>query len=156
TASTSATGPLRRHVIREAYVRCRAAAARAAARRPSVAAFGAVRAPLERQATVYALDRRGHGDSEDVPGWAPGCEYEDIAAVAAAVVPAPVALVGHSFGALCALEAAAERVDELVRAPQPEAALDAVLAGVEHHGPRRWSAGSERRYSRFPRSSARR
>ena len=28
-------------------------------------AFGAVRPPLERRATVYALDRRGHGDSED-------------------------------------------------------------------------------------------
>jgi pimeloyl-ACP methyl ester carboxylesterase len=124
-------------------------------------AFGAVRPLLEPQVTVYALDRRGHGDSEDAPEYAPGCEYEDIAAVVAAV-PGPVALVGHSFGALCALEAAragaeisglvlyegvprdgrtispdglAERVDELVRARQPEAALDAVLAGVEHHGP---------------------
>jgi len=124
-------------------------------------AFGAVRPLLERRATVYALDRRGHGNSEDTPRYAPGCEYADVAAVAAAV-SGPVDLIGHSFGALCALEAVragalvrrlvlyegiprdgrtispdglAERVDALIRAGQPEVALDAVLAEVEHHGP---------------------
>jgi pimeloyl-ACP methyl ester carboxylesterase len=124
-------------------------------------AFGAVRPLLERRATVYALDRRGHGDSEDAPRYVPGCEHEDVAAVVVAV-PGPVDLIGHSFGALCALEAVragaevgrlvlyegvprdgrtispdglAERAHALIRARQPEAALDAVLAEVEHHGP---------------------
>jgi pimeloyl-ACP methyl ester carboxylesterase len=124
-------------------------------------AFGAVRPLLERRLTVYALDRRGHGDSEDAPAYAPPWEYEDVAAVLAAV-PGEVDLIGHSFGALCALEAAragaeirrlvlyegvprdgrtispdglAERADVLVREGRPEAALDLVLAEVEHHGP---------------------
>ena len=124
-------------------------------------AFGAVRPLLERRATVYALDRRGHGESEDAPEYAPRREHEDVAAVLAAV-PGPVDLVGHSFGALCALEAAragaeirrlvlyegvprdgrtispdglAQRADGLVREGRPEAALDLVLAEVEHHGP---------------------
>ena len=124
-------------------------------------AFGAVRPLLELRATVYALDRRGHGESEDGSSYAAHREYEDVAAVVAAV-PGPVDLVGHSFGSLCALEAVragaevrrlvlyegvprdgrtispdglGERVDALVSAQQPEAALDAILAEVEHHGP---------------------
>jgi pimeloyl-ACP methyl ester carboxylesterase len=124
-------------------------------------AFGAVRPLLERPARVYALDRRGHGDSEDAATYTSRCESADVAAVLAAV-PGPVDVIGHSFGALCALEAAqagaevrrlvlyegvprdgrtispdglAERVDGLLRAGRPEAALDAVLAEVEHHGP---------------------
>jgi len=124
-------------------------------------AFGSVLPLLERRVTVYALDRRGHGESADARAYAPFREYEDVAAVVAAA-PGPVDLVGHSFGALCALEAAragaevrrlvlyegvprdgrtispdglAERVDVLVRAGRPAAALDAVLAEVAHHGP---------------------
>jgi pimeloyl-ACP methyl ester carboxylesterase len=126
-------------------------------------AFGAVRPLLERRVTVYALDRRGHGDSGDAPVYAPGCEHEDVAAVLAAV-PGPVDLVGHSFGALCALEAAragaeirrlvlyegvprdgrtispdglAARAEVLLRQGRAEAALDLILAEVEHHGPAR-------------------
>jgi pimeloyl-ACP methyl ester carboxylesterase len=126
-------------------------------------AFGAVRPLLERRVTVYALDRRGHGDSGNALEYAPRCEHEDVAAVLAAV-PGPADLIGHSFGALCALEAAragaeirrlvlyegvprdgrtispdglAERADVLVREGRPEAALDLVLAEVEDHGPAR-------------------
>ena len=124
-------------------------------------AFGAVRPLLERRAAVYALDRRGHGESEDAADYAARREYEDVAAVVAAVPP-PVDLIGHSFGSLCALEAVragvevrrlvlyegvprdgrtispdglGERVDALVSAQQPEEALDVILAEVEHHGP---------------------
>ena len=67
-------------------------------------AFGAVRPLLERRVTVYALDRRGHGDSADGTDYRPGCEQDDIAAVLEAV-SRPVDLIGQSFGALCALEA---------------------------------------------------
>jgi pimeloyl-ACP methyl ester carboxylesterase len=124
-------------------------------------AFDAVRPLLERRVTVYALDRRGHGDSEDAAGYALRREHDDVAAVLAAV-SGPVDLVGHSFGALCALEAAragaevrrlvlyegvprdgrtispdglAERANVLLREGRPEAALDLVLAEVQHHGP---------------------
>jgi pimeloyl-ACP methyl ester carboxylesterase len=124
-------------------------------------AFGAVRPLLERRVTVYALDRRGHGDSGDALEYGPRREQDDVAAVVAAV-PGPVDLIGHSFGALCALEAAragaeirrlvlyegvprdgrtispdglADRAAALVREGRPEAALDLVLAEVEHHGP---------------------
>lgn len=124
-------------------------------------AFGAVRPLLERRMTVYALDRRGHGDSGDGPEYAPRCEYEDVAAVVAAV-PGPADLIGHSFGGLCALEAVragaevrrlvlyegvprdgrtispdglAERAAVLIGEGRPEAALDLVLAEVQHHGP---------------------
>ena len=51
--------------------------------------FGTVRPLLERRVTLYALDRRGHGDSEDAPRYAPRCEHEDLAAVVAAG-PVPV------------------------------------------------------------------
>jgi pimeloyl-ACP methyl ester carboxylesterase len=124
-------------------------------------AFGAVRPLLERRVTVYALDRRGHGDSGDALEYAPRREQDDVATVVAAV-PEPVDLIGHSFGALCALEAAragaeirrlvlyegvprdgrtispdglADRAAALVREGRPEAVLDLVLAEVEGHGP---------------------
>jgi pimeloyl-ACP methyl ester carboxylesterase len=124
-------------------------------------AFGAVRPLLERRMTVYALDRRGHGDSGDGPEYAPRREHEDVAAVLAAV-PGPADLIGHSFGGLCALEAVragaevrrlvlyegvprdgrsispdglAERAAVLIREGRPEAALDLVMAEVQHHGP---------------------
>jgi pimeloyl-ACP methyl ester carboxylesterase len=55
--------------------------------------------------TVYAMDRRGHGGSGDGAAYALEREFEDVAAVVDRV-GAPVQLLAHSFGALCALEAA--------------------------------------------------
>ncbi|WP_374687753.1 alpha/beta fold hydrolase [Promineifilum sp.] len=55
--------------------------------------------------TVYAVDRRGRGESGDGPTYALQREAEDLAAVARAA-DEPANLLGHSFGALCALEAA--------------------------------------------------
>ncbi len=71
---------------------------------PAVAALGA-------RFTVCALDRRGHGASGDGADYSLEREAEDVAAVvdAAAAVDAGAAgasLLGHSFGALVALEAA--------------------------------------------------
>jgi pimeloyl-ACP methyl ester carboxylesterase len=62
---------------------------------------------LEPHATVYAVDRRGRGASGDAVGYSIAEEYADIAAVvdAAADATGPVDLVGHSYGAICALEA---------------------------------------------------
>jgi pimeloyl-ACP methyl ester carboxylesterase len=61
-------------------------------------------------ATVYALDRRGRGASGDAVSYALEDEAADVAAVVEAVADSgggPVAVLGHSYGALCCLEATA-------------------------------------------------
>jgi pimeloyl-ACP methyl ester carboxylesterase len=60
---------------------------------------------LEAHFEVYAVDRRGRGASGDGAPYAIEREFEDIVAVVEAI-GAPVAVLGHSFGGLCALEAA--------------------------------------------------
>ena len=55
--------------------------------------------------SVLAVDRRGRGQSEDNAAYAIEREFEDVAAVIDAVGE-PVNVLGHSFGALVALEAA--------------------------------------------------
>lgn len=60
---------------------------------------------LERHFTVYAIDRRGRGGSGDAPTYAVEREFEDVAAIVDSL-GGSVRLVGHSYGALCALEAA--------------------------------------------------
>jgi len=55
--------------------------------------------------TLYAIDRRGRGRSGDNQPYAIEREYEDVAAVVDSIA-GPVDLLGHSFGAACALEAA--------------------------------------------------
>jgi pimeloyl-ACP methyl ester carboxylesterase len=60
---------------------------------------------FQRHFTVYAVDRRGRGGSGDNAVYALDREFEDIAAVIDSI-GAPVNLLGHSYGALCALEAA--------------------------------------------------
>jgi pimeloyl-ACP methyl ester carboxylesterase len=65
--------------------------------------------------TVHAMDRRGRGSSGDAPAYALAREAEDVIAVLDAIGPS-VDVLGHSFGGLCALEAALEtpRVRRLV------------------------------------------
>jgi pimeloyl-ACP methyl ester carboxylesterase len=56
------------------------------------------------------MDRRGFGASGDAAGYDPEREFEDVAAVVEAVAGhagEPVALFGHSYGAGCAMGAAA-------------------------------------------------
>lgn len=60
---------------------------------------------LEEHHTVYAVDRRGRGVSDDATSYAIEREFEDVVAVVDAI-GGPVVLLGHSFGGLCALEAA--------------------------------------------------
>ncbi len=59
---------------------------------------------LERHFTVYAMDRRGRGGSGDTASYAIEREFEDVAAVVEAIGE-PVSLLGHSYGAICSLEA---------------------------------------------------
>lgn len=64
-----------------------------------------VRQAFEQRFTVYAVDRRGRGGSGDSDGYAVEDEFEDVAAVVDSIGE-PVNMLGHSYGALCALEAA--------------------------------------------------
>lgn len=56
--------------------------------------------------TIYAMDRRGRSASGDASDYALEREVEDVAAAVDAL-PGPVHLYGHSFGGICAIEAAA-------------------------------------------------
>ena len=62
---------------------------------------------LRQRFTVVTYDRRGRGDSGDTQPFAAEREYEDLAAVAAAVGPQPPFAFGHSSGAAITLRAAA-------------------------------------------------
>lgn len=59
---------------------------------------------LEALFTVYAVDRRGRGGSGDAPSYTIEREFDDIAAVVDSIGE-PVMLLGHSYGAVCSLEA---------------------------------------------------
>jgi len=59
---------------------------------------------LEPHFTVYAIDRRGRGGSGDAAEYDIAREFEDVAAVIEAIGE-PVFLLGHSYGAICSLEA---------------------------------------------------
>jgi pimeloyl-ACP methyl ester carboxylesterase len=67
--------------------------------------WAAISPRFEPHLTVYAMDRRGRGDSGDSPGYSLMREAEDVAALVEAIGD-PVFLFGHSYGALCCLEAA--------------------------------------------------
>lgn len=60
---------------------------------------------LSERFTVYAVDRRGRGGSGDAADYSIEREFEDIAAVVNSI-SGPVNLLGHSYGAICSLEAA--------------------------------------------------
>jgi pimeloyl-ACP methyl ester carboxylesterase len=60
---------------------------------------------LEQHFTVYAVDRRGRGESGDTEQYAIEREFEDIVALINSI-DEPVFLLGHSYGAICSLEAA--------------------------------------------------
>jgi len=59
---------------------------------------------FEQRLTVYLMDRRGRGKSGDAPDYDILREAEDVAAVVEAVGE-PVYVLGHSYGAVCSLEA---------------------------------------------------
>lgn len=70
-----------------------------------------LRAPLADQFTVYAMDRRGHGESGGDDPYAIARVFEDVVAVVEAI-DEPVTLFGHSTGGLYAL-GAARRTDNV-------------------------------------------
>jgi pimeloyl-ACP methyl ester carboxylesterase len=60
---------------------------------------------LERHFTVYAVDRRGRGESGDAFPYAIEREFDDVASLVDSI-PGQARLFGHSYGALCSVEAA--------------------------------------------------
>jgi pimeloyl-ACP methyl ester carboxylesterase len=85
---------------------------------------------FESKFTVYALDRRGRGGSGDAEQYAIEREFEDIVALVNSLAE-PVFLLGHSYGALCSLEAAlrATQLRKLVLYEPP------IPAGSEIYAP---------------------
>src|SRR6266849_6440969 len=83
---------------------------------------------------VCAMDRRGHGASGDSPNYSLQREAEDVAAVVNSR-PGTVFLLGHSYGGVCALEAAflTDKISKLVLYEPPLQDLDhsAVVGRME-------------------------
>ena len=82
--------------------------------------------------TLLLMDRRGRGASGDGPVYSIEREFEDVVAVVEAQ-GGPVNLLGHSFGAVCSLEASrlTEAVDQLVlyEPPLPMGDLGPLFGG---------------------------
>lgn len=60
---------------------------------------------LSARFTTYAVDRRGRGASSDTEPYSIESEFDDVAAVVDSI-GGDVDVVGHSYGAVCSLEAA--------------------------------------------------
>lgn len=74
-----------------------------------------IKAHLGQQFTVHAMDRRGRGESTDAEEYDLQREAEDVAGVVDRI-GGRVAVLGHSYGAVCALEGAllTSGIDRLV------------------------------------------
>jgi pimeloyl-ACP methyl ester carboxylesterase len=90
--------------------------------------FDLVRPLLEPRFTVWAVDRRGRGDSGDGDGYSVERECEDVAAVVREAGEGAL-LFGHSYGALVSAGAAG-RLDGLERLVLYEPPMGGVLADV--------------------------
>jgi pimeloyl-ACP methyl ester carboxylesterase len=79
------------------------------------ARWGRSVAGLAERFTLLMMDRRGRGASGDAPLYSIEREFEDVAAVVEAA-GRPAHLLGHSYGAVCAMEASAltSAIDKLV------------------------------------------
>ena len=98
-----------------------------------------LRPALEKRFTVYAIGRRGRGESGDATDYALSREAEDVVTLIDSIDD-PVVLLGHSYGAMCSLEAAlrTDSLDSLVlyepplpvsdRDPDSADALDEISA----------------------------
>jgi pimeloyl-ACP methyl ester carboxylesterase len=92
--------------------------------------WSAVAPLLEPHFTLYAMDRRGRGESGDTADYGLEREVADIIAVIEAIGQ-PVNVLGHSYGALCCLEAALQ-TDAIARLILYEPGL---ATGIELYPP---------------------
>jgi len=60
---------------------------------------------LEEEFSIFALDRRGRGESGDADQYSLEREFDDVVAVVDAIAR-PTDVLGHSLGGICAVEAA--------------------------------------------------
>jgi len=102
-------------------------------------AWAAVLPAFAERFSVYAMDRRGRGESGIPREHALERQFEDVVAITEAAGE-PVDLIGHSYGAHCALGAAAQvpdRVKHLVlyEPPTPDAARRNLGAAFEAPDP---------------------
>ncbi|MDS0476833.1 alpha/beta hydrolase [Natrinema sp. 1APR25-10V2] len=93
--------------------------------------LGDVRSTFAEQTTVYAMDRRNHGDSESSDAISPEAQFADVVAVVESI-DGPVHLLGHSAGANFAL-GAAPRTDNLrsLILHEPFGPSEERVAGIE-------------------------
>ncbi len=110
--------------------------------------FDSLVAAMSDDLATYALDRRGFGGTPDRPGYTIERDFQDVAGVVDAVAAhtgGRVALWGHSYGANCAMGAAAltDRVSHLLLyepslglayPPGSIAAVEAALADGDPEG----------------------
>jgi 3-oxoadipate enol-lactonase len=98
-------------------------------------------AVLRQGLTTFSMDRRGFGATRDTPGYTIEQDFDDVAAVVDAVAArtgGPVAVWGHSYGANCAMGAAArsDNVDHLVLyepslgVPYPPGSIERIEAAL--------------------------
>ncbi len=92
---------------------------------------------LAKHYTVYAIDRRGRGESGDTKPYALEREFEDVAAVVDSIGPR-VSVLGHSYGALCVLEASLLTANmraivayEPPPAPVPQGLMERIQASLD-------------------------
>jgi pimeloyl-ACP methyl ester carboxylesterase len=83
---------------------------------------------LSRDREVHVLDRRGHGGSGDSEDYDLRTEIEDVVAVLT-TIDGPVTLVGHSYGAIVAIEAALQRPVSALVLYEPPLAVNGPVAG---------------------------
>jgi pimeloyl-ACP methyl ester carboxylesterase len=88
--------------------------------------FDLVRPLLAERFTVWALDRRGRGDSGDGDSYSIEREFDDVATVVREAGPGAL-LFGHSYGGLVAVGAAAQ-LGDLPRLVLYEGPIGGVLA----------------------------
>ena len=108
--------------------------------------FDLVRPRLEDRFAVWAIDRRGRGDSSDDDSYSIEGEFEDVAAVVREAGPEAL-LFGHSYGGLVAA-GAATRLDGLPGLAVYEGPMGGVLAGES------WTTRFEQRVEAGDRDSA--
>jgi pimeloyl-ACP methyl ester carboxylesterase len=108
--------------------------------------FDLVRPHLRDRFTVWALDRRGRGDSGDGDTYSIEREFDDVAAVMREAGPGAL-LFGHSYGGLVAA-GAAERLGGVPRLALYEAPMGGVLADEA------WTARFEQRVESGDRDTA--
>jgi pimeloyl-ACP methyl ester carboxylesterase len=108
--------------------------------------FDLVRPHLQDRFTVWALDRRGRGDSGDAGSYSLERDFDDVAAVVREAGPGAL-LFGHSYGGLVAA-GAVERLGGVPRLALYEGPMGGVLADEA------WTARFEQRVEAGDRDAA--